>query len=182
MVVPIPTLPLPLTNNIFGADGDSILNNAADEAPEICNDAVGADVPIPTLLPVTTNELAPTLNKVAAGYDPDVTCNPTAVELPPGVTYSPLLVVTTCGKVILLPAIVIILPIPDVPNVQLLLPFLTKLNPLLPAPSVAKKNDPFTLADPDTSKVYSGADVLIPTLPLLDTNNLVDPLVSIAND
>ena len=77
---------------------------------------------------------------------------------------------------------VIMLPIPAVPHVQLFELFLTKLNPLPPAPSVAKTNEPFALIDPLTSNVYSGFVVLTPTIPLLEINILTEPFVSRDSD
>ena len=49
VLIPIPTLPDPLTNTILEEAGESILSNAADEAPDMCSSDVGVDVPIPTL-------------------------------------------------------------------------------------------------------------------------------------
>jgi hypothetical protein len=55
--VPIPTLPLPLTNNILEEAGESTRSRAADEAPDMWSWDVGVVVPIPMLpLSNTTNE------------------------------------------------------------------------------------------------------------------------------
>jgi hypothetical protein len=46
----IPTLPLPLTNNILEEAGESIRSRLAEDAPEMWREADGVIVPIPTLL------------------------------------------------------------------------------------------------------------------------------------
>ena len=55
--VPIPTLPLPLTNNMLEEAGEDILSRLADDAPEMCREADGFVVPVPTL-PVEVKVIA----------------------------------------------------------------------------------------------------------------------------
>ena len=47
--LPIPTLPLPLTNSILEEAGESIRSRLSEDAPEMCREADGEVVPMPIL-------------------------------------------------------------------------------------------------------------------------------------